>query len=771
MTTTTQNKKVNVRSKEMLARLLATENLTIVHKKTNTAAFDMKNRVLVLPALENMSSNMYSGFIGHEVGHALFTDSNFDKRVERISNETNVPGAAEKIQMIYNIVEDARIEKLMKRKFHGLNSVFSSFYKEFVDSNEDFKEIIEYIKTDDSKETFLDRLNGELKVGANHSFPFSKNEVNFLERVRSSETSEDVSKIVNDIVTYLEIQDPPKNSGGQGGGQQNDQQNQDNGDDSDDSSGSGSSSKSDKSNESDDSRGGSGSSSQDNQKNNSSGNNQNESDDSDDSQNGDNDEESDSNDSQSGQQDKNSQNDAQEDDSSQKKQSKSQEGQQQEDNQDTPQQSGNKPSGYEQGALQKALGKAQIAAIEASNKGPEVHNLFVPKTNLENIVVPYKEAYSDIKGITADSKKYSAFVSANKKSIAHMVQEFEQRKAADDYRRTQTSDSGSLDMHKLSKYRVSDDIFKRVETVKEGKNHGLVMVIDWSGSMSGARVQGAVRQALIISEFCRKANIKFEVYTFVSGNKQQVNNNGFIKKPDMFDYDLGSFKMVNVLSHKMKNMEYRNNAAMLMSIADAGGLSNNNWMLYGTPLNSSIIATIDIVDEFKKTQKIDKVHAIFLTDGASELMQCIYNENRVRTYMNIVPNKSIVYTSSRRHGKRVKAVYDNSSKNFYNGVSMMQTRSLLEILQESTDCNAIGFFVSGDNEVPSELSKTLFKKEVDEYKKNGYTILENEGYKQLYIMSSAMIKSDTVHTDNAIQDIQANRKSKFLLTEFIKQIA
>lgn len=753
------NEKVNVRAKEMLARLLATENLTIIHKKVQTASFDPKRRILILPALENMSSNTYTGFIGHEVGHALFTDENFSKTVERVSNAANVPESKEKIHAIYNIVEDARIEKLMKRKFPGLSKVFSKFYKDIVESDKTFKEIIEYVSKDDSKETFLDRLNGEIKVGATHSFPFNKHEVKFLERVREAETIDDVTEIVKDIVTYLDVKDPPKNGGQGGGGQQNDQQDQsDNGSDGQD---------------------------ENNQdKSDGQGEGQNDQDKGDDEQ-----DKKGQQSSGSGQGDHQNQDDKQDDSSSSddkqdKKQDESDGPEKQKmDHQPKPQdqqgqlqqtqasKSSDKPSGYKQGALQEAFCKAQQAAIELGNQGADVVNVYVPKTNLENIIVPYKEAYNNINLSAVHSKRYADFVTMNKKSIMHMVQEFEQRKAAESYRRSRVSNSGALDTQKLSKYRVSDDIFKRVETVQEGKNHGLVMVIDWSGSMNGPRVEGAVRQALIISEFCRKSNIKFNVYTFVSKQRSVVNNKGLVEKTEMFDYIFGGMRMVNVLSHKMKAMEYRNNAAILMKIADEGGHDNDiNWCLGSTPLNYSAMATIDIIDEFKKSEKLDKVHAIFLTDGASDYAGSIYNENLQQKSLQI-SNNCVVYTGSRRHGKRVKSVYDNNSKNFYNGVSTMQTRSLMELLQETTGCTALGFFISGGIDVPYEMNASYFKKEVDDYKKNGYTILENEGYKQLYVISSNMIRSETSHTDNAIRDMQTNRKAKFLLTEFIKQIA
>ena len=58
--------------KGTLAKLLATENLTVEHIKCETASFDVKNRVLSLP-LWIASESVYDMLVGHEVGHALYT--------------------------------------------------------------------------------------------------------------------------------------------------------------------------------------------------------------------------------------------------------------------------------------------------------------------------------------------------------------------------------------------------------------------------------------------------------------------------------------------------------------------------------------------------------------------------------------------------------------------------------------------------------------------------------------------------------------------------
>ena len=64
----------NINSKSMLAKLMATENLKVEQRKVQTASFDVQNRVLTIPILDqSISNDVYDLFVGHEVGHALYT--------------------------------------------------------------------------------------------------------------------------------------------------------------------------------------------------------------------------------------------------------------------------------------------------------------------------------------------------------------------------------------------------------------------------------------------------------------------------------------------------------------------------------------------------------------------------------------------------------------------------------------------------------------------------------------------------------------------------
>ncbi len=134
--------------KSQLAKLLATEDLVVEHKKVETACFNVHTRVLTLPMWEKASNTVYDLLVGHEVGHALYTPD------EDWLKEYKIP------PQFVNVVEDARIEKLMKRRYPGLAKTFFNGYKELAD--DDFFQIKE-----DNLETYnlADRANLWFKIG------------------------------------------------------------------------------------------------------------------------------------------------------------------------------------------------------------------------------------------------------------------------------------------------------------------------------------------------------------------------------------------------------------------------------------------------------------------------------------------------------------------------------------------------------------------------------------------------------------------------------
>ena len=173
--------------KSQLAKLLATEDLIVEHKQCETAEFNVGTRVLTLPLWDRASNTVYDMLVGHEVGHALVTpDRNW-------YTEVQMP------PQFVNIVEDVRIEKLMKRKYAGLAKSFYHGYEELND--DDFFNIAD---EDLDNLNLADRVNLHFKIGNFVDIPFSDAEKEIVKVVDSCETFDEVlaaSKVLYDYCT------------------------------------------------------------------------------------------------------------------------------------------------------------------------------------------------------------------------------------------------------------------------------------------------------------------------------------------------------------------------------------------------------------------------------------------------------------------------------------------------------------------------------------------------------------------------------------------
>ena len=190
--------KINNNAKSFLAKLLATENISVEHKKVKTAYFDVKSRLLVLPIWKDMNEDITDLLIAHEVGHALFTpQSGWEDAIK----ERNIP------KSFLNVIEDARIEKLIKRKYPGLSQSFIKGYRDLI--NNDFfgtrdKDLNDML--------LIDRLNIHFKSSHVESpLTFTDSyENDVVSRMEKLETFEDVIELADELSKYCKEEQEEK---------------------------------------------------------------------------------------------------------------------------------------------------------------------------------------------------------------------------------------------------------------------------------------------------------------------------------------------------------------------------------------------------------------------------------------------------------------------------------------------------------------------------------------------------------------------------------
>ena len=427
----------------------------------------------------------------------------------------------------------------------------------------------------------------------------------------------------------------------------------------------------------------------------------------------------------------------------------------------------------------------------------------IPKVNLKNIVVDTKTLLTEFTTYYNVEKSKDALYwdktreevetlkNDSKKTVAYMVKEFEMKKAADQYARAATSKTGSLDMSKLHTYKYNEDLFKKVTTLPGATNHGMVMILDWSGSM-GHNLIGTLSQMYNLIWFCRRTKIPFEVFAFsdVYGDpnvRRYASRSGFANEFKAGDIALSSFHLLNFFSSNMTLAEEMDMMHILwMYAARYGGYRDwrelgfpyhnpNNLNLGGTPLNEAIIAAMDLVPKFKNDTGVQKVNTIFLTDGASHRLDGVYDysfDPRTNEHNETVKSMKSGYWATRKENGDI--ITDPVTNKTY--VITDMTSDLLRILKGRVPgMNVVGFFIAGNGKSGRVDKNTLYylfdglvsREEIMEkvkfINKNKYLAISQMGYDEYYVLpgGSALKTENETLDDELIGAGKAKLKTAF----------
>ena len=762
-------------TKSLLAKLMATENIRVEHKNIPTGAFDLKNRVLYLPMFKYMTGDIYDLLVSHEVSHALHTPE------EGWHDSISAKGKGYK--SFLNVVEDARIEKKIKRRFPGCRAAMTRGYIALL--NEDFFGI----KGRDLSELgLIDRINLYSKGGVGLGIEFNEEERKFVKRVESVETWEDVVEVTNDLFDYAkenEVEtdfDPP--DFGSESFEMSEEENWDFDPMEDESESMESPSEESKSS----------SSSTD-------GAGEEESESSSSSTDGAGEEDSDSeeNDTNSENCDKNTESTETEEEEKAKPSASSGEEGGTSGSFSPDKFDGNE--GYDPlepvSETDKAWRDKEAELTDDTNK-TEYHYTKFPKIDLGEVILDYKNVHEEIsdfyntetennwevwkRDYLSDGRKwFSEFRKNNNKVVSYLAKEFEMKKAADQHKRATTAKTGVLDMTKIHAVSFSENIFSRISVLPDGKNHGLVMFIDWSGSMSNS-MKGTIEQLMTLILFCRKVQIPFEVYAFAD-NYYRKKNGGYedytpadYLSPEKGDLGMNkSFRLLNLMSSRMSAKEYVDgcvNMTLLMYAFSSYNYYNHReekycpvpigYSLGGTPLNEAIITAHKLIPEFAKANNVQLVNAVFLTDGSSSQSGQVFDEDggmrRVGAYGTDV---KLILTDPKTRNQ-----YDLSRG------GRETTVQLLRSLRGSLGINVVGFYIlSGGRRLKSYALSEFFSYEeldmkVKELRKNKFVVSKMRGYNEEYLIKGGADLE--IDTDSFLDKVNTGAKKGELLRAFKK---
>lgn len=718
-----------------LAKLMSTEDITVIQKPESTAYFDTKKRVLVIPTWKNLSDIMIESLIGHEIGHALYTDS--EEWIAAVKlREPNVV-----FRDYLNVVEDARIESLVKQRYPGMKKIFYHGYKQIIDNK-----IIEIEEVNDLP--IIDRLNVYFKFNGIIPISLSKREEYFIEKIESITEFSEVINIALELFDSEKhnLKNSPSDLQMEFGDGETDTEND-----------------SETSMESD------------------------------------------------------SDSDSEEDDTQETprsesvkktKTAKEKKGVEQKDKEEKVA-GGNGASkgviGGKQGEIpsrSKTLQDLDNSLSDLVDTKNTVTYVDIPSPILDNIIQPFEkikkyfESYnilpkSDEEDDTFSSENtLASFNKTHKANIALHKQLFEMRKKAHEYNKTMTFRTGSLDTNKLYSYKYNDQIFKTFEVKPNGKNHGLVFIMDFSGSMSGY-LTGAKAKALELIMFCKQTGIPFVLYGFFDTFREDYD-----KKIHKFDTNVGkneytigtdaSFRLLEILSSRMSDTDFKKMVKIFLKCIGNWGAE---YSLGGTPLSETHLCLDALVQNFRNNTNTRIVNVIYFTDGAGNSGSFVA-KTEVGSY-----NANPYYSTPTLHTVKGVILHDPKTKKNYDlsGLRYLDSGKILSIIKSRMkNVNVINFLITGNvmTEIPEDLRNEYFgkmghsqmdvknmswKKRDDLYDSanSEYVVIEQIGrdsFDSTFVCSVEMFrKTKNVKIDKNCQDVLQETVNRFSKTSKVKK--
>lgn len=724
------------KASDLSARLLATENLSVIRARTRTASFDIKSRVLTLPMWKDMTPEVEDMLIGHEVGHALYTG---DKYMEPIREN-------HKMMSYLNVLEDVRIEKLIKRKYPGLRKKMNEGYKQLNDR--DFFGVKQVQSFDDL--LLIDKINLYFKAGFQCGVTFTPDEKPFVNRAERTETVEDVIALAKDVWTYSKekLEEQKKQAKSERDAEADDEEDP-------------TESELDPELDGDDW-------------------------DQDDS----------------------------DEDMEPIKQNKSQP---KTENDERKEEDDQELESKTERAFQNKLEDLADETTEYNYWKFDEGHFSDPVVSYKRVLNEtrtieqwadddrrdYRTRYMDDQQLAAWEKEhaedYDSFKVESTKTVNYLVKEFEMKKSAQLFKRASVSKIGSLDMRKVYAYKLQDDLFKRVTTIPQGKNHGMIMLVDWSGSMNDV-LQDTLKQVINLAMFCNRVQIPYRVFAFTSDyqeRERKQDHEWYEKRRDYMaakssrdDNILATsdrFHLLELFSNKMSTVEFNSMARRILHYKFTW---NEGYNTGGTPLNEALVWVYQNIGSFIKNHGIEKMTFITLTDGEGGSLA-----GGGRRYLD--EQRSEVINGKYTRIKVKNLIRDEVTQKTYDldRMATKQTNTILQMIKDRYDVALVGFHICGNRR--GELSCALHSNLPDyngdvnsaidtwrrDFKDKGFASVKNTGRDELFIIPQSSTKIEEgelvangdmnarVLAKNFSKFMNVKKTSRVLLNRFVALVA
>jgi hypothetical protein len=351
------------------------------------------------------------------------------------------------------------------------------------------------------------------------------------------------------------------------------------------------------------------------------------------------------------------------------------------------------------------------------------------------------------------------------------------KKSAQLHKRAMVSKIGSLDMKKVYAYKLQDDLFKRITSLPQGKNHGMILLVDWSGSMNDV-LKDTMKQVINLAMFCNRVQIPYRVFAFTTDYEEKLAKSQEEREAyhawrsarreenDLIDC-ADRFHLLELFSNKMTTSEFN---SMARRILDSRFFWNDGYNTGGTPLNEALVYCYATLGKFIKNNNIEKTTFITLTDGEGGTLGTYAGGRFDETRTEIVNS---VY-------KRIKIkhfIKDEVTQKTYEigRLSGNQTEMILRMIKDRYNISMVGFHICQNRgrDLRSVAHSNLPDYNGDiyalietwkkEFRTNGFASVKNTGRDELFLIPQSSTK-----IQEGEMDVKADANAKAIAKNFGK---
>ena len=198
------------------------------------------------------------------------------------------------------------------------------------------------------------------------------------------------------------------------------------------------------------------------------------------------------------------------------------------------------------------------------------------------------------------------------------------------------------------------------------------------------------------------------------------------------------------------------------------GWDEAGFGLNGTPFQQTLLASRDMINNFRAKHKLDIVNVIYLTDGeGGEGIQMPWTRN------------GVYYLVDKKTKKKIRSEGNVQA-------------ALTQLVRDVTGCKHLGFFLATKNDVSRVCKDLEWSRKIDllqsknfkkQFREEKFVAIPNLGYdKYFYIQSAAgSIQEDEMSIDGSMsknkmanefsRSVNSKKTSRALVTQFAEEIS